>query len=56
MERITEEGVLILLQLCLRGGHDDRFEVQVEENRADGNRTIKRRTATRQVFQEQAFD
>jgi hypothetical protein len=34
----------------------DRFEVQVEENSADGNRTIKRRTATRQVFQEQAFD
>jgi hypothetical protein len=32
-----------------------RFEVQVEENSADGNRTIKRSTPKRQVFQEQAF-
>lgn len=31
-----------------------RFEVQVEENSADGNRTIKRRTPKRGVFQEHA--
>jgi hypothetical protein len=33
-----------------------RFEVQVKENSADGNRTIKWNTPKRQVFQEQAFD